>query len=39
MNVSYGCAALPGQDKREKAEEALIKSSNKIKMFGLFGFS
>jgi light-regulated signal transduction histidine kinase (bacteriophytochrome) len=32
-DVSYGLAALRDRTEREKAEEALVKSSNKIKMF------
>jgi len=32
-DVSYGLAALRDRTEREKAEEALLKSSNKIKMF------
>lgn len=32
-DVSYGLAALRDRIEREKAEEALVKSSNKIKMF------
>jgi PAS domain S-box-containing protein len=32
-DLSYGLAALRDRIEREKAEEALVKSSNKIKMF------
>lgn len=32
-DVSYGLAALRDRAEREKAEEALVKSANKIKMF------
>jgi len=32
-DLSYGLAALRNKVEREKAEEALVKSSNKIKMF------
>jgi PAS domain S-box-containing protein len=32
-DISYGLAALRDKIEREKAEEALVKSSNKIKMF------
>jgi PAS domain S-box-containing protein len=32
-DISYGLAALRDKVEREKAEEALVKSSNKIKMF------
>ncbi len=32
-DLSYGLAALRDKIEREKAEEALVKSSNKIKMF------
>jgi PAS domain S-box-containing protein len=33
LNISYGLSALKDRIEREKAEEALLKSSNKIKMF------
>jgi len=32
-DISYGLAAIRNKVEREKAEEALVKSSNKIKMF------
>jgi PAS domain S-box-containing protein len=32
-DISYGLSALKDRIEREKAEEALVKSSNKIKMF------
>ena len=32
-DISYGLTALRGKVERERAEEALVKSSNKIKMF------
>lgn len=32
-DISYGLAALRDKAEREKAEEALVRSSNKIKMF------